>query len=230
MKYYRYQTINKQTILNLNNQRNWVADPLQFNDPYEFSLFEHEYQDDVGDIIRMNSEEIEVVNNYKEKIKDLGVICYSSNQCNLLLWAHYADNHNGMCLVFDVDNTKEKLYNISYQDRFPDVDLTGDSEDYVEIIKIVTTKSADWKYEQEYRQVFIMKNILYEYPGKLVEIIFGCRTPFDDIKMVSNIAVSKNPGILISKMIMERNYYHLIKETAEINTEIPINWKLKLKI
>lgn len=228
-QYYRYQPINKQTILNLNNQKNWISDPFEFNDPFEFSLFEHEYQDDEGDIIKMSSEEVDVVKGYKESINDLGVICYSSNQYNLLLWAHYADNHRGMCLVFEVESKESKLYNVCYQERFPSVDLACDSKNLEEVLKIVTTKSIDWKYEEEYRQVFITKNMLYDYPGKLVEIIFGCRTPFDDIKMISNIAVNQNKDIKISKMGMKRNYFQIIKETVENNRKIPELWKINMK-
>lgn len=229
MKYYRFQTINKQSLQNLINQKNWIADPYKFNDPFEFSLFEREYQDEIGAIIQMTSDEIEIMDKYKEQIKDLGVVCYSLDPYNLLLWAHYADNHNGMCLVFDVDEKINKLYKVNYQEKYPDVDLAEESKDYEEVIKIVTTKFLEWEYEQEYREVFIAKNMLYEYPGKLIEIIFGCRTPFDDIKLVSNIAVSKNQDINISKMGMKRNYYVLVKETSETNTEIPEYWKINIK-
>ena len=38
MKFYRFQSINKLTLQNLTNQQNWVADPYEFNDPFEFSF------------------------------------------------------------------------------------------------------------------------------------------------------------------------------------------------
>lgn len=46
MLLYRYQPINKLTLTNLSRQKNWVADPLDFNDPYEFHLKE-EYTSEV---------------------------------------------------------------------------------------------------------------------------------------------------------------------------------------
>jgi hypothetical protein len=75
-----------------------------------------------------------------------------------------------------------------------------------------------------------MKNLPQPYPGKLVEIIFGCRTPFEDIKMAANIAVSKNSDITISKMRTQRSEYHLGKETHGDNTKIPDLWRVNLKM
>lgn len=230
MKYYRFQTINKLTLQNLTNQKNWVADPYEFNDPFEFSLIDRFYLNEVGEMKQMKREEITKLEEYKNQVSELGVVCYSSDFYNNLLWAHYADNHNGMCLVFDVSSDKEKLYKVEYQERFPEIDLSDNAETHIETIKIVTTKSLEWKYEQEYRQVYIMKNMLCEYPGELVEIIFGCRTPFDDIKMVANIAVNKKPDISISKMNMARNEYQLGKVTLGDNMKIPDMWKMNIKI
>ena len=92
----------------------------------------------------------------------------------------------------------------------PEINLTDDANSHEEIKTIVTTKSIEWKYENEYREVFIAKNMLYEYPGELTEIIFGCRAPYEDIKMVTDIAVSKNKEIKISKMIISKSEYNFV--------------------
>lgn len=225
MKFYRFQSINKFTLQNLTNQNNWVADPFEFNDPFEFSLYDNVSIDKNGNHRNLNHIEKANVIKFKDSINEYGIVCYTSEFSNTLLWSHYADNHKGMCLVFDVEN-KDKLYKVKYQERFPEINLTDDANTHEEIKTIVTTKSIDWEYENEYRQVFIMKNMLYKYPGELVEIIFGCRTPYDDIKMVSNIAVSKNKNIKISKMHMDNATYSLGKVTIGDNTLIPEFWKI----
>ncbi|MEK8179921.1 DUF2971 domain-containing protein [Flavobacterium buctense] len=227
MKFYRFQSINKLTLQNLTNQNNWVADPFEFNDPFEFSLYDSVLIDENGDFRNLNHIEKANVMKFKDSINEYGVVCYSSDSTNNLLWAHYADNHKGMCLVFDVPKEKEDgIYKVKYQERFPEINLTDDANSHEEIKTIVTTKSIEWKYENEYRQIFIMKNMLYEYPGILVEIIFGCRTPYEDIKMVTNIAVSKNPSIKISKMHMDKTTYSLGKVTIGNNTVIPEFWRI----
>jgi hypothetical protein len=227
MEFYRYQSINKLTLQNLTNQKNWVADPLEFNDPFEFSLYDNYLIDDYGKARHFSHIEYAIVMKYKDLINNYGVVCYTSNNNNTLLWSHYADHHKGMCLVFDLDKENmEKLYKVKYQKNFAKINYTDDSNIMEEIKTLVTTKSIEWEYEKEYREIFIEKNSLYKYPGKLVEIIFGCRAPFEDIKMVTNIATSKNPNIIISKMHMDSAQYSLCKVTLGDNKKIPKIWNV----
>jgi hypothetical protein len=231
MEFYRYQSINKLTLQNLSNQQNWVADPLEFNDPFEFSLYDSYLIDKKGKARNLTHIQFANVMKYKDLINSYGVVCFSSNNHNTLLWSHYADHHKGMCLVFDLDeeNTK-KLYKVKYQESFAEINYDDDSQILEEIKKLVTTKSIEWEYENEYRQIFIEKNTLYKYPGKLVEIIFGCRSPFEDIKMVTNIAISKNPNIIISKMHMDSAQFSLCKVSLGDNTKIPNIWNNRIRI
>lgn len=232
MKFYRYQTINKLTLQNLSNQKNWVADPFEFNDPFEFCLIDKFHYTTAGTIEPLKKQQLERIRKIQNEISEFGVVCYSSDYLNNLLWAHYADNHRGMCLVFEVPGEKvPSLYRVSYSKNYPHVGTKENPEGFEEIIPVVTNKSIDWAYEKEFREVFLMKNILNEYPGKLIEIIFGCRTLFDDMQIVRDIAVSKNREIKISKMHLSENQYQLNKGTTGNNENIPKFWKIKnLKI
>ena len=110
------------------------------------------------------------------------------------------------------------------------IDLCNKSKIHEEILRIVTTKSKEWAYEQELRQVYIMKNMKYEYQGKLVQIIFGCRTKLDDIKMVTNIARSQNPEIEISRTYPQPNTYKLATNTIPNGSAIPEYWLPKINL
>lgn len=227
MKFYRFQSINKYSLQNLTNQKNWISDPFGFNDPFEFSFYDDILIDNEKDEFRyLNPIEKKQAEVFKNKINEFGVICYSSDCFNILLWSHYADNHKGMCLVFDVSkNNIHKLHKVNYQNQFPNVNLLDDLNSRDEIIKIVTTKSTVWNYENEYREILTNKNTHYKYPGKLTEVIFGCRTPYEDIKMVSNIAVSKDDKIKISRMSIDSLGYSLTKGTNNSNIDFPSFWK-----
>jgi hypothetical protein len=227
MKFYRYQAINKLTLQNLSNQKNWVADPFEFNDPFEFSLIDKYNYTSEGNVEPLEKQQLDRIKKIQNEISEFGVVCYSSDYINNLLWAHYADNHKGMCLVFDIpEEDVPSLYKVSYSKKYPFVGFEN-RESYEEIIPVVTNKSIDWAYEKEYRQVFYRKNILNEYPGELIEIIFGCRTPFDDMQIVRDIAVSKIKEIEISKMHLSQNQYQLMKGTTGNNKKIPEFWKIK---
>ena len=224
MRLYRFQAINKLTIQNLAKQKNWIADPYNFNDPFEFSLCDGFFLEAKG-FRKMNRTEMENTKKIQDTVNKFGVVCYSVEPINNLLWAHYADCHKGMCLVFDVPKGKEGLLNkVKYQLGFPKIDLSNEAKKDEEFRKIVVTKSKEWEYENEYRQIFYDKNIHYEYPGNLVEIIFACRTPIEDIKMVTSIATNNDQNIIISKMHIDQFQYKLLKSTIGKNREIPKLW------
>jgi len=90
-----------------------------------------------------------------DNINKLGIFCLSSKMDNILLWAHYADEHRGICIGYDrakqgIDIAKKVIYGKDY----PKVDILklGEKE-YVKTLVDLTvfTKSEDWIYEDEYR-------------------------------------------------------------------------------
>ncbi len=81
-----------------------------------------------------------------------GVLCFSTVNDNLLMWAHYADSHKGFVLEFDTEDEQFRrlgdLHPITYDTNRPVLDpvkqITFD---------IYLRKSLDWQYEHEYRLV-----------------------------------------------------------------------------
>lgn len=84
------------------------------------------------------------------------------------LWGHYAQEGNGVCLVFDIDKLSQKVIEqfgkgatiakIRYSSKHSNAVFTkGDSqremEKYIKhnLKSVFFTKSLDWKYEQELR-------------------------------------------------------------------------------
>jgi len=229
MPFFRYQKINKKTLQNLVRNQNWLSDPLVYNDPFEFKLQDGSHFDGKN-ITYLSQEENEIKDFIWENISKYGVICYSTEDSNILLWSHYADNHKGMCLVFDVPKPISKgFYEVKYTKSFPKINLNATKEDLgPEIIKVVTTKAEVWSYEKEYRQILLMKNCFTDYPGEIVEVIFGCRTPFEDIQSVVEIIQPKFPDIIVSKMVMQKNTYSLSKYSVPNNGSkitLPDSWK-----
>lgn len=223
MKFYRYQQINKLTLRNLSRGENWISDPKGFNDPFEFNIIS-DYLYDSSGIKHLTVDERIIKDKIKELINGFGVVCYSTNDKNGLLWSHYGDNHKGMLLVFEAPE-ETKIRKVTYQNTIPEIDLDINADILKEALKICTTKSEIWDYEEEYRQISRIKNTYYPYPGKLNEIIFGCRTNYEDIKIVASIAREFNPEIIISKMCLGSNSFQLAKMTIGDNNEIPELWR-----
>ena len=125
----------------------------------------------------------------------IGVLCLSETPTNLLMWAHYADAHQGFVLEFDAENpffNQKKspedelrhLQKVEYKNERPSFILT-EMEGFSPFL---TTKSIDWSYEAEWRMIRPLSEAsetigndsnrvhLFKFPRMAIRsIIFGCR-------------------------------------------------------
>jgi hypothetical protein len=88
-----------------------------------------------------------------------GVVCFSEVPDQLLMWAHYADSHAGVCLEFDSEERpipswpKYAYRPVRYvDDRQIDL-LNVDTESG--FLHLLTSKGRDWQYEREHRLISI---------------------------------------------------------------------------
>ena len=128
-----------------------------------------------------------------------GVLCFSADWNDPVIWAHYSDKHQGLCLGFEIPrimgnpDTDESDY-VKYIDdplSFPPnlLELT-ESERLAIMRKALYTKFKHWQYEHEIRVWAPLQheeNGLYflEFDQKLriVEVIIGarCKVPRSEI-------------------------------------------------
>ncbi|MBB5543336.1 DUF2971 domain-containing protein [Paraburkholderia fungorum] len=82
-----------------------------------------------------------------------GVICFSTDWQNPLMWAHYGAKHYGICLGFDIPD--ELAMRVSYEPNRLDfnIDLSAPNAGVTpEMVKaMLLTKFEAWRYENEYR-------------------------------------------------------------------------------
>ena len=84
--------------------------------------------------------------------RDTGLLCFSRNWDNLLLWSHYAASHTGLCLGFDIpDHSPEaSIYmNVHYQPSLLKITERNVSVDLAK--RSLSTKHESWSYEEEVR-------------------------------------------------------------------------------
>lgn len=86
---------------------------------------------------------------------EIGVLCLSSDPLNILMYSHYADKHQGVCLEFTLEqNNIFKPEQVRYVEAFPDLEFgLSDGINYELAVALVSTKSTDWSYEKEYRSL-----------------------------------------------------------------------------
>jgi hypothetical protein len=79
---------------------------------------------------------------------DSGMLCFSATWRDPVLWAHYAEKHQGLCLGFEIPDGDEHFRKIEYVSRrmpFPKKPTRIDSE------FMLFTKYDSWEYEEEVR-------------------------------------------------------------------------------
>lgn len=221
MLLYRYQPINKFTLENLIHKKNWASNPIKFNDPFEFNLRTGGYINSEGKWEDLSKEDALTRNLIKGTLNTMGVVSYSESYDNILLWSHYAFNHQGMCLVFEIESPEHiHLFKVKYKKNIFNLGFKNNSKNY----PVLYTKSKEWSYEKEHRQIFMHSEKYFNYPGELKEIIFGCQSSISDISTV--IKICNSDKITFSKMFVQQDTFNLGKSSvSQIDYDsIPKSW------
>lgn len=172
------------------------------------------------------------------------------------LWAHYAQNHEGFCVEYDLSKnlgnvsnneiilggllpcsysakqillSKQKIY--KYVENIP---LTGHEKIELEknIILSFLTKSSAWRYENEWRLVLpnnlcdMYDNMILFFPIK--SIYLGCRMPTDNKEFIYDL--SRRKGISVYNMDMHEYQFELKKDYFPVNVEEYFENKKKRRI
>jgi hypothetical protein len=78
-----------------------------------------------------------------------GLLCFSEDWTDPVLWTHYGARHTGICLGFDLEEGFAKK--ITYQDdRLNDGHLVGKTDNEI-LDLLLYTKFESWRYEREWR-------------------------------------------------------------------------------
>lgn len=177
---------------------------------------------------------------HHKDISRYGITCFSEDDSNMLMWSHYANNHSGICLGFDIpiDNlslffnnvfsSNIKLLKINYTSHRPTLLLLEKDLKYEDILPIFRDKSSDWQYEKEYRVLLLgEKNsfpscVTYN-PQYLKEIVLGANMNLNDFinfyEFKQSIKILSNTKIIImslsdSEYKLQPN--HFDKKTLEL--------------
>jgi hypothetical protein len=125
-------------------------------------------------------------NAQKQLISNMGTCCFCATPRNPILWAHYADEHRGVCLQFDVaaDVAALTSLEVKYDDAFPTASVFEDNN--AAVLLPFLRKSTDWSYEREWRKFKPGgSGVPMPFrPQALAGVFFGCRCPESDREFV----------------------------------------------
>jgi hypothetical protein len=158
----------------LRERRLKVSDIGTLNDPFEFlapNLSERETR--------------RVFTRHKKEFsRNKGILCFSQDWKNPVLWSHYAESHQGLCLGFSF---KAELVPVHYSKTRIQINvrsLLADPDREQLILKCLSTKFLHWQYEQEVRAFVELSDMdkktgLYFFDFcesmTLTHVIVGCK-------------------------------------------------------
>ena len=121
------------------------------NDPFE--LLPYSLADDLLRITFLKTK--------KDVDEKKGLLCFSSDWKNPVIWAHYSDKHKGLCLGFEIPELKEDPKDDTGQVEYvgellvppspSNFEAMSDSEHDAFARAAVFTKFNHWSYEKEIR-------------------------------------------------------------------------------
>jgi len=210
---FKYYPIGKNQLSALAQKKVWYSKPAGFNDPFDTRFhvkgnlhayvqetnakkIKRIFGEDMSDAIVQKKVSVEgELAQFHQGIEALGILSLADSNKNLLMWAHYAEDHKGMCLEFErkdgellasFDSTQPIVYTDNHPKLSPKslLDKTATLKSKKRILYV---KSKHWEYEQEWRHIVGDGNMLRPWPAPLKAVYFGCKVDESDINLVKNV-------------------------------------------
>ena len=216
LKSHRFRPIHKFTIAELVNEEIYFASPLKFNDPFDCRI-------DVRRVLENHAVDQKSVELVEKIVREVGVACFTYDLNNTLMWSHYAQNHEGLCITYEIPekyimDNQDKILGwspVRYDSQEIEKLLIENKGNPEELLKtLLSAKSESWKYEQEFRVVSRITGVQKIEKEWIRQICFGLNTSKEDVRLIRNIIENKYAHAIICKM--ERNGKSLFSHEALI--------------
>jgi hypothetical protein len=144
--------------------------------------------------------------------KDRGLLCFSADWKDPVIWAHYSDKHRGLCLGFEIptlnEDPKSNAGPVSYISSplpFPlNFKEMSDSEHDAFARKAIFTKFEHWLYEKEIRVWGPLENednglhfVPFGENMRLTDVIVGQRCKVPKVEILSALRPLVGEGKII---------------------------------
>jgi hypothetical protein len=238
---FKFRAINKRMIESLINAEVYFSSPAYLNDPFDCQIDIEKSLDNAISIVYGTGEKnlkllkesfSSFFSKVQEDLRTCGVWSCSLDLESPLMWAHYGDEHRGICLLYELPEifTNHKLgevvgcspvdyeknpivdFFIEKSESINTQDFHGFSTDL--IVKLLTSKDECWGYEKEARVISKESGIKKIGKIALKQVCFGLRTPESDKKLVREILTKHNYDVTICEIERDQNDFGL--KTKEI--------------
>ncbi len=148
---------------------------------------------------------------------EVRVLSLSATHDNILMWSHYTNGHQGVCLQFRLEADRgffAGAQEVKYSHELPVADLLGEPMERVD--KLMLTKAEEWRYEREWRVIRTdgISNLSFP-PELLTGVILGTRISDANKKTVSEWVAQRGSAIAIYQAVLRPREFGL--EFQQIN-------------
>ena len=122
-------------------------------------------------------------------LDDVGIFSMSDSVAHPLMWAHYANSHKGIALIFRLGASDDSIgaaFPIRYQDEYPRSALKASGFQ----MHLIFTKGKAWEYEREWRIAEAKRaNQWIEIPSaSLLGVVLGARASDETWHLIGELA------------------------------------------
>jgi hypothetical protein len=139
--YYQFLS-SRNAITNLERRMIKVSRIKTVNDLFELQPY-----------LRLNKDKRRQLGKIRTKVADTyGMVCFSTNWQEPIMWGHYADCNKGIVLGFEVVSNRFTIKEVKYPSERKKISLdpqTVTPSEYIEAVGFI--KYEGWSYEKEHR-------------------------------------------------------------------------------
>ncbi len=211
---YAYRTTNEYLLDSFRNETLSMSSPTTFNDPFDCPILEllTMYGDDISRLVSESYKECLRITCFVKNVKVQPILNEENKPIwihkhdndpeeylNELMWAHYANNHKGVCIKYHFNNDITKFADetknqIAY---FRDIEYTSDMDVYrkngaINLQDAFFTKGKSWEYENELRLLAYDPKGTGDYASidakdSIAAVYFGLKCPKDKQSEIMDI-------------------------------------------
>jgi hypothetical protein len=154
--------------------------------------------------------------------ESFGLLCFSADWHDPVIWAHYSDKHRGLCLGFEMPPEVEKAQSrkvdyISAPIPFPADLLRWSVEQQLPVVeKMIFTKYSNWEYEHEIRTWTDLEEEFFEFCDvlKLVEVFIGAESQLPRGEVTRALG-SLAANVEVNKVRAANDAFQIVGEAAQ---------------
>jgi Protein of unknown function (DUF2971) len=203
-------------ISNIRAGRIKVARFMDLNDPFELMAMNF-----------MERRTRKIVGDFKVEYESRnGLLCFSEQWKNPVLWSHYGAKHRGICLGFNLK--KDLAQRVRYEDRR----IRAELEERGSPFKIdrelqdllICTKFRHWQYEKELRVIVPLEEVVKEGPLhfylfndnlQLAEVILGPKCS-ESLDAVRRLARTQHPHVVVFKARLGFKFFNVVPDKSTV--------------